>query len=198
MVRVIAGLARGRKLVGPSWPGTRPISDRAKEALFAILGERVRGARVLDLFAGTGAVGIEALSRGAAHAVLVELYSAAIGDIRRNLDRTGLAGAATVVRADAFAYLRQRPEPFDLLFAGPPQWHDHWAAVLAALDRRLGWLAQDGVAVVQLDPREHRDLPLAHLAERDRRRYGDVQLGFYSRTDSSSSRSSTVATDRVL
>jgi 16S rRNA (guanine966-N2)-methyltransferase len=198
MVRVIAGRARGRKLVGPSSPGTRPISDRAKEALFNILGDRVGGAGFLDLFAGTGAVGIEALSRGAARAVLVELDQAALGDIRRNLERTGLAAAATVVRADALAFLGRPAEPFDLVFAGPPQWHDLWAEVLAALDRRPGWLAPDGLAVVQLDPREHRELPLAHLAELERRRYGAVQLCFYRPTASSRRRDTTVATDSVL
>ena len=161
--------------------GTRPITDRAKAALFNILGQDVVGCRFLDLFAGTGQVGIEALSRGAAEAVFVERGAAALRTIRENLAHTGLAASARVVRADVFEYLRREPEPFDYVYIAPPQYQGLWARTLRALDARPGWLADDGWAIAQIHPREYEDLPLEHLLLFDQRRYGGVMLCFYAR-----------------
>ena len=102
-MRVIAGTAKGRTLRSPRTQDTRPITDRAKESLFSILGSRIPGRRFLDLFAGTGGVGIEALSRGAAHATFVERTAGALADIRHNLDATHLAASAEVRSVDVFA-----------------------------------------------------------------------------------------------
>src|SRR4051794_20541590 len=102
-MRIIAGTHRGRRLVAPPGRGTRPTSDRVREALFSILGRRVAGARVLDLFAGSGALGIEALSRGAAQATFVDDDPAAVRAIRANL---GEIEGAEVVRREARAFLR--------------------------------------------------------------------------------------------
>jgi 16S rRNA (guanine(966)-N(2))-methyltransferase RsmD len=180
-MRVIAGKAKGRKLKSVPGEGTRPITDRAKSALFSILGEDVIGCRFLDLFAGTGQVGIEALSRGAAEAVFVERGAAALRTIRENLAHTGLAGPARVVRADVFAYLRGEPEPFDYVYIAPPQYKGLWAQTLRALDARPGWLADDGWAIAQIHPKEYENLPLENLLLFDRRRYGGVMLCFYAR-----------------
>lgn len=120
-MRIIAGSARGTRL-GPVPPGTRPVSDRAREGLFSSLGEAVEGAKVLDLFAGSGALGLEALSRGAAHATFVERDRAASAAIRDNLARTGL-GPASVVPSDAGRFLGRVPgaaSGFDLVFCDPP------------------------------------------------------------------------------
>lgn len=180
---MIAGRARGVPLVAP--PGTattRPVSDRAKEALFSILGPRVPGARFLDLFAGTGGVGIEALSRGARAATFVERDAAAVRSLRANLARTGLGDGATVARADVFAFLRREPEPepFDLAFAGPPQWKGLWPRTMLALDARPGWVAGEGTVVVQCDPREEGEAPeLSRFERAAARRYGNVLLLFY-------------------
>ena len=95
-MRVIAGVARGVPLVAPRDRRTRPITDRVKETLFGILGERVSGATVLDLYAGSGAIGIEALSRGAVHATFVERAPSALAAVRTNLERTRLGGAARI------------------------------------------------------------------------------------------------------
>jgi 16S rRNA (guanine966-N2)-methyltransferase len=117
-VRVIAGTARGTRLA-PVPAGTRPLSDRAREGLFSSLGDRVDGARCADLFAGTGAVGIEALSRAAASCLFVDSGIAAIRTIRENLGKTGLSERARVLRSD----LRRHPVaggPFDLAFLDPP------------------------------------------------------------------------------
>ena len=180
-MRVIAGTARGTVLRPPSAPGTRPISDRAKEALFDILGPRVEDASFLDLFAGTGGVGIEALSRGAARVAFVERSAAIVGDIRHNLARAHVAERATVHHGDAFRYLERTPEGFDVVFVAPPQWHGLWQQALRALDARPGWVASGGLVVVQHDPKEYEALELEAFGETANRRYGGVNLVFYGR-----------------
>lgn len=194
-LRVIAGTAKGRRLKQVPGDGTRPIMDRVKESLFNILGTDIEEASVLDLFAGTGGVGIEALSRGAARAVLVEGNRAAIQVIQENLRTTGLAQRAQVVRSDVFIYLRNDPpvglgEPrgfgetrgFDYIHIAPPQYKNLWAKTLNALDARPAWLNPDGVAVAQIDPREDQELPLQHLKRVDARKYGSTLLCFYERS----------------
>jgi 16S rRNA (guanine(966)-N(2))-methyltransferase RsmD len=121
-MRVIAGSAKGTRLA-PVPPGVRPVSDRAREGLFSSLGAAVAGARTLDLFAGTGALAIEALSRGAEHAVLVERDKVALQTIRENLVRTRFEGMARTVPSSVDRYLRSTPdtaERFDLVFVDPP------------------------------------------------------------------------------
>lgn len=160
--------------------GTRPISDRAKESLFNILGDQVLDALVLDLFAGTGSVGIEALSRGAAQATFVESERQAVATIQANLRLTGLAPRARVVRSDVFIYLRNQPRAgFDYVHIAPPQYNELWSQALLALDARPDWVNPDGLAVAQIDPREYQALELAHLQLIDQRRYGSTLLCFY-------------------
>lgn len=142
-MRVIAGSAKGVRLAAVP-RGVRPMSDAAREGLFSSLGPAVAGARVLDLYAGTGALGIEALSRGAAAAVFVERSPAALRTIRANLQRTGLADRAVVVGLDVRAFLTRRERngaPFDLALADPP--YDLPASELGAVLEELarGWLA---------------------------------------------------------
>jgi 16S rRNA (guanine966-N2)-methyltransferase len=138
-MRVIAGSAKGTRLA-PVPPGVRPVSDRAREGLFSSLGERVRGAEVLDLFAGTGALGIESLSRGAASAVFVDRAPRSLAVVRENLRRTRLTERATVVRSDVDRFLERPAErPFDLVFLDPPY------AVAADLTTVLERLRSGGV-----------------------------------------------------
>src|SRR5512136_594459 len=150
-MRVISGTAKGRTLKAVPGEGTRPITDRVKESLFNILGADIRDARFLDLFAGTGGVGIEALSRGAAEAVFVEQGRAALETIRANLALTRLADRARVVRADVFAFLAQMPEaPFDYIYIAPPQYKSLWAKTLHAIDATPAWLSNDSAVIVQI------------------------------------------------
>jgi 16S rRNA (guanine(966)-N(2))-methyltransferase RsmD len=180
-MRVIAGTARGRRLQPVPGDTTRPITDRAKEALFSILAGSVRGARVLDLFAGTGGVGIEALSRGAARCTFVEAAVPAARTIQANLAHTGLAAGARVERADVFAYLARPPAaPYDLVYIAPPQYRGLWRRALEAVDAEPRWLDDDGLVVVQIHPREAQDVPLQRLEPVDERHYGSVQLSFYA------------------
>jgi 16S rRNA (guanine966-N2)-methyltransferase len=178
-MRVIGGEAKGRRLKMVRGTNTRPISDRVKEALFSILGERVEEARFLDLYAGTGSVGIEALSRGAAWAVFVDQQRQAIFTIKDNLEQTGLKDRAQVVRSDVFAFLgKQGPEPFDLVYVAPPQYRQLWSKTLNALDGSV-LLAPEGVVVAQIHPKEYVDLKLEALELADRRKYGSTMLCFY-------------------
>ena len=181
-MRIIGGTARGRKLVGPSSDDTRPLSDRAREALFNILGPGIRGERVLDLFAGTGAVGLEALSRGALSATFVEQGRAALGDIRANLDTLGFAQQGSVVAGDALGFVARTREQFDVIFAGPPQWGELWSKTLLAVDQRDVVLADGGLLVTQLDPTEDTGDPdLSVLTRVDERTYGRTLLLFHER-----------------
>ena len=179
-LRVISGKAKGRRLRLVPGEGTRPISDRVKESLFNIIGGDIEGAWVLDLFSGTGSVGIEALSRGAAGALLVDKDARALATIEENLRATGLGDGAQVIRADAFDLLRQAPRrPVDYVYIAPPQYHDLWSRALMALDAQPGWLNPDAWVVVQIHPAESHEVNLRHLVEMQRRKYGSTVLVFY-------------------
>ncbi|NLE43143.1 MAG: 16S rRNA (guanine(966)-N(2))-methyltransferase RsmD [Chloroflexi bacterium] len=180
-MRVIAGSARGRRLQSVPGTGTRPITNRAKSALFSILGNLVVGSKFLDLYAGTGQVGIEALSRGGNRAVFVEQSSAALRTIWSNLRHTQLDERAVVERADVLKYLVHPPQAFDFVYIAPPQYRGIWHQTLGLLDREPGWLEDDGWAIVQIHPREFEDIPMQHLEMFDQRRYGSVMLCFYGR-----------------
>jgi 16S rRNA (guanine966-N2)-methyltransferase len=174
-MRVIAGSHRGRTLYAPRGRATRPTSDRVREAVFSILGE-IGGTTVLDLFAGSGALAIEALSRGASGATLVDSSQAAIEAIRRNLDALGID--AEVVRADALAWCEQakrRARQYDLVFLDPP--YRHGSPLGARLTAALSGLLTPGARVVaESDRRQPLGLELPML---DERRYGDTLIQIY-------------------
>lgn len=181
-MRVISGKAKGRKLKRVPGDTTRPIMDRVKENLFNLLGTAdVVGARWLDLFAGTGQVGIEALSRGAAEVVFVDNARQAVRTVQENLATTGLAKGAKVVQANAFSYLQRTDAGrFDLIYVAPPQYLGLWREVMVALDKRpFVLLKPDGLVVVQIDPKEYEALALAHFEVFDERKYGNTLLVFY-------------------
>jgi 16S rRNA (guanine966-N2)-methyltransferase len=172
-MRVVAGMYGGRRLVAPPGSATRPTSDRVREALFSVLGATVQGARVLDLYAGSGALGIEALSRGAAGAVFVDRSPKAVAAIRTNLEALGIE--APVRRMDARAALRPPPDladPYDLVFLDPP--YRRAAELGRELSEALPAVLAPGARVVsESDRREplELDFPLA-----DERRYGDTVI----------------------
>ena len=184
-MRVISGSAKGRKLQSVPGDQTRPITDRVKEALFDIVGPDVRESVWWDLFAGTGAVGIEALSRGASFARFTDLNRAPLETINGNLERTRLSARAEVRRADAFVLLAVPPDkPFDYIYVAPPQYKRWWQRTLHALDGNPGWLDVNGWIIVQLDPKEYEPRPLVNFREFDARRYGTTLLLFLARPES--------------
>lgn len=185
-MRVISGSARGKKLKMVPGDSTRPIMDRVKENLFNIIGAAVYDAVWLDLFAGTGQVGIEALSRGAEEVVFVDLTRAAIRTIQQNLDATRLKDRARVIQGNAFNVLKQIREQgesrFDLIFIAPPQYKQMWVEALKIADADpAALLRPDGQIIVQIDPKERRDvtLDLERLELVDERKYGRTLLLFY-------------------
>jgi 16S rRNA (guanine966-N2)-methyltransferase len=131
-VRIIAGTLKGRRLDTPDWTGLRPTSDKMRETLFNVLGPSVTGARVLDAYAGTGAVGIEALSRGASHVTFADHDRRALDLVRRNLQRCGVADRYAIIRVDlARRDALAGSEPFDLMFFDPPYGDAELSAALA-------------------------------------------------------------------
>ncbi len=178
--RIIGGKARGQRLQDVPGDITRPITDRVKEALFNILGNDVVDSVFLDLFGGTGSVGIEALSRGASSVVLIDNHRAAVATIKANLQKTRLESQASVLHTDAFGYLRHSPnQHFDYIYVAPPQYKDLWQQTLQLLDEQPEWLSPDGWIIVQIHPVEYEKQRLQHFEEFDQRHYGSTLLVFY-------------------
>jgi 16S rRNA (guanine966-N2)-methyltransferase len=180
--RVIAGTARGIRLEAPG-PGTRPLADRVKQTLFAILEPDLPGARVLDLFAGSGAAGIEALSRGAASATFVEHDAGAARVIGSNLARASLAGPhADVVRDDALRWLRRADAPpFDVVIVDPP--YDRADLLAEALEAVGPVVAPGGRVVAKHFWRDAPPETVGLLASERDRRFGETALTFYRRQE---------------
>ncbi|MES1248745.1 MAG: 16S rRNA (guanine(966)-N(2))-methyltransferase RsmD [Actinomycetota bacterium] len=171
-MRIISGSRRGHRIEAPPGHGTRPTSDRVRENVFNILGS-VEDGTVLDLYAGSGAMGLEALSRGAAHAVFVERDADAVRAIERNLDKLKLR--ATVLRQDAMAVLATETRKYDLVFVDPP--YDMYPDIEPKLARHLPSVLGDAaVVVVETDARVQPALP---LDERTSRTYGSARITVY-------------------
>jgi len=181
-LRVISGTAKGRKLRSVPGDMTRPITDRVKEALFNILAVDVIDSVWWDMFGGTGAVGIEALSRGAAFVRFTDLNRAPLDTIKANLTTTRFESRAEAKRADAFSMLASPADrPFHYIYVAPPQYKEMWSQILLKLDKNMEWLAEDGWVIVQIDPKEYKQLNLENLDEFEQRRYGTTLLVFYER-----------------
>lgn len=229
-MRVVTGAAKGKKLKSPKTVGTRPIMDRVKTALFDILADEVVDARFLDLFAGTGGVGIEALSRGAQQATFIEMNPKIVQLVRENLAITALTENAEVIQGDSFKFLQAfipadarsaapltpASEPargqtahgrehalhvpmmrngqartYDIIYVAPPQYEEMAARALSMLDlaaaqKENGLLAQDGLVVIQIHPKERAGVAAVlckYFELTDERRYGSTLLMFYRRSD---------------
>jgi 16S rRNA (guanine966-N2)-methyltransferase len=165
-MRVIAGRFKGRRLKTPTWDGLRPTSDTLRETLFNVLAPRVEGARVLDGYAGTGAIGIEALSRGAAHVTFVEKNRRAAALIEANLAACGIEGGYTIHCADVAAALNAAPaaDAFDLILLDPPYDIDNVSVALEAAARRV---APGGLVVLERATRRKPEVPAALRRTRD-------------------------------
>jgi 16S rRNA (guanine966-N2)-methyltransferase len=184
-MRVVGGRLRGRTIAGPQSADIRPTADRLRESVFNILAHAYRdpvgGARVLDLFAGTGALGIEALSRGAAFVLFVDDGAAARALVRQNVEALGLGGITRIFRRDASRLGPAHPlEPFSLVFADPPYGGGLAERALAAA-RDGGWLAPDALAVVEEAADAKFGAP-AGFIEIERRRYDDTEITFLKTT----------------
>jgi 16S rRNA (guanine966-N2)-methyltransferase len=178
-MRIVSGRFKGRTLTGPSTSAVRPTSDRLRESIFNVLAhahdDPIEGARVLDLFAGTGAMGLEALSRGASYALFVDDSAEGRGLVRANVDALGVAGITKVFRRDATKLGPVHPNaPFSLVFCDPPYGRDLAAPALTAA-RDGGWLEPGALIVVEESAGSALVLPEG-FEELDRRTYGDTQV----------------------
>ena len=177
-IRIIAGSKKGRRLKVPQGLIVRPTSDRVREALFSMLGD-VSGLRVLDLFAGTGALGAEALSRGASCLVCVENNPLALGILKDNLRNLDLSDQAEVLKIDLAKGLHLPQEPFDLLLCDPPYGFEGLGVLLESF---VGLLRNEGVAVVEHQTSESLEAPEG-LVISDRRSWGSTAVTFFCRRD---------------
>jgi len=181
-LRVISGKARGRRLQVVPGDTTRPITDQVKEALFNIIGFDIEGASMLDLFGGTGAVGIEALSRGAAYVRFLDLNRRPVQIIRSNLQECQLTQNADVQQLDAFRLLEKEPDQaFDYIYIAPPQYKQMWIKAIQLLDTNPGWMGEDAWVIVQIHPNEYEELKLDTIEQFDQRQYGGTLLAFYQK-----------------
>jgi 16S rRNA (guanine966-N2)-methyltransferase len=181
-LRVIAGKARGRKLKSVPGDTTRPITDRVKEALFNIIAGDVLDSNWWDVFAGTGAVGIEALSRGASFVRFSDSNRAPIETIKSNVEDCGFKAQAEIRRGDAFTFLASPPDKtFEYIYIAPPQYKEMWVKALKLTDENINWLTEDGWVIAQIDPKEYKSLTLENLEEFEQRRYGSTLLVFFER-----------------
>jgi 16S rRNA (guanine966-N2)-methyltransferase len=180
-VRIVAGTARGRPLITPKGKGIRPTADRVRETVFNVLGQWMNGMRVLDLYAGTGALALEALSRGAEGAVLVDDDGEATRLCRENAKALGFSDRVEILAMPvprASALLAQRQQAFDLVFADPPYAARALTETLEVVTRhRL--LAPGGTVVIEHDRREAASEAHGELARVDQRRFGDTQVSLY-------------------
>jgi len=185
-LRVISGRAKGRKLKSVPGDTTRPVTDRVKEALFNILAGDVTDSRWWDLFAGTGAIGIEALSRGASFVRFTDLNRAPIETIKFNVEHCGFSSQAELRRGDAFTLLSKGADAqFEYIYIAPPQYKEMWEKALELVDEDPNWLSEDGWVIVQIDPREYKNLALQNMEEIEKRKYGTTMLMFYERKERS-------------
>lgn len=172
-----------------SAPGdtTRPVMDRVKEALFNIIAGDVIDSNWWDLFGGTGAIGIEALSRGAAFVRFSDLNRAPIETIKVNLENCKFSAQSEIRRGDAFAFLSAQPDRrFEYIYIAPPQYHEMWSKALGLLDQNHEWLTDDGWVIAQIDPTEYQEAALENLVEFEQRKYGSTLLVFYEKRETSS------------
>lgn len=180
-MRIITGIAKGTPLIAPRGLAVRPTSDRVKESLFDMLGEKIKDSRVLDVFAGTGSLGIEALSRGAAQAVFVDNSPRSVHCVRENLMRARLTEQATVLQRDAWHALQQlagASRRFDIIFCDPPYNKGLAAKALAAVDA-LDLLTPAGLLVVEHSQHEAMAEKTARLKKVRAVKYGETLLSVY-------------------
>lgn len=179
-MRVITGLARGKRLKEPAGMDTRPTTDRVKEGLFSAIQFELEGRQVLDLFGGTGQLGIEALSRGAAHCTFVDASRSAVAVIRENLRITGLEDAAQVVQGDAMAFLAGRRQKYDVVFLDPPYASGLLEKALESITA-IDNVSENGIIVCELAP--GMEVPRVSLPYRLQKeyRYGKIRIALYRR-----------------
>lgn len=185
MMRIIAGERKGMRLAAPKSEGTRPTLGRVRESLFMILHDRLPGTRVLDLFAGSGGLILEALSRGAVAGTAVETARAAISALRANVEKLNYKSQCEIVEGDVLRWLSRSEnarEPFDVILLDPPYGKNLAHQTMEKLAANLAnWLAPDGIVVAQVGLRDSLKANYGELESYDSRTYGETRIDFFSR-----------------
>ena len=181
-LRIISGSARGMRIQSVPGDSTRPITDRAKESLFNIISSDVIGSTWLDCFGGTGSVSIEALSRGAKSATIIDLHPLAVETIKKNLIHTKLLSKASVIKADSLSYIsRETISSFDYIYIAPPQYKKIWINALQKIDENPNILSPDGWIIVQIHPVEFEELSFTNFEIIQKRKYGSTLFAIYQK-----------------
>ena len=175
-MRVITGTARGHKLLTPEGLDTRPTTDKVKEAVCSALQFDFPGAKVLDLFAGSGQMGIEALSRGASGAVFIDADPRALACIKQNVKACGFAERSAVLRSDAVSYLQRTTERFDIAFLDPPYRHDILPQVLPLLAEKM---QKNGIIVCEHEPECKLSERILYFDLQKQKKYGKIIISIY-------------------
>lgn len=175
-MRVITGTARGRKLITPEGMDTRPTTDKVKEAVCSALQFDFPGASVLDLFAGSGQMGIEALSRGAARAVFIDADNRALSCIKQNVTACGFADQAVILKSDAVGFLQRTSEKFDIAFLDPPYRHDILPQILPLLAEKM---KKNGIIVCEHEPECKLSPQILHFDLQKQKKYGKIIISIY-------------------
>lgn len=179
-MRVISGIARGRKLLAPAGENTRPTADRTKESLFNIINLQIRNKTVLDLFSGSGALGIEALSRGAQFCVFVEKDPIAADIIRKNLTATGFFDKSAIFECDVYGFLKTCNKTFDFVFMDPPYDKNLIPPAIELICKKL-LLSSNGIIAAETDSNEVLPASIENVNLYDSRKYGKARLNFYKK-----------------
>ena len=180
-MRVISGTKKGKQLLSVPGETTRPMLSRVKTALFDTIRPRLAAAHVLDCFAGTGQLGIEALSQGAESCIFLDTERAAVETMKKNIETTQLTDLTQVRHTDVFTYLKNCQKSFDIIFADPPQFKNLWIEVVHCIAERPTILNKGGVLIVKIDPSEYEGLQIKTLNEVQQRRYGNSVIVFFER-----------------
>lgn len=179
-MRIISGKAKGKKLYSPKGKGIRPTADRVKESIFNILGGQLEGIRVLDLFSGTGSLGLEAISRGAQHVVFVEKSRSALNALKKNISLCGFDSHSIVLAMSVphgLAFMGQKGESFQVIFADPPYGRG-WVEKTISEILAHGILSQDGMIVMEHAPYESLSRNHGKLVTLKQKTYGDTIISF--------------------
>lgn len=181
-LRIISGSAKGMRILAVPGDSTRPITDRAKESIFNIISTDIIGSSWLDCFGGTGSVSIEALSRGAESATIIDLHPLAIETIKKNLVHTNLANKANVIKGDSLSFVSKISEnSYDYVYVAPPQYKGIWKKTLVSIDKNPNLLSQDGWVIVQIHPIEFEEVDFENLEIIDQRKYGSTLFVIYQK-----------------
>ncbi len=179
-MQIVGGTKKGLKLSSVPGDSTRPILDRVKTALFDMIRDEIQDKTFLDLFAGSGSVGLEALSQGAKHITFLDINNNAINTLKSNTTKAGFNNQAKILQKDSFRFLTTNTSAFDIIFVAPPQYKGLWEKAMNIIDEQINIL-NPTLIIVQIDPKEYKDFQFKNIQETKQKKYGNTVLVFYEK-----------------